>query len=264
MPTETRPDARREGKHDPFVPKTPAIPGVPPEDPDRKKAAPSSPRPAAPVSATPGPDSSSARDVASQGDDSRQRMIAIGACLVAFLILAGLLIVPKLMSPAKPTEEPLQTAAATPSADSELSAAEALTVTGPVAPGVIATAEDLAEPWSSKRFSFRDPLTGKLTPALVVHIPNAGYWGFSTIEPYGTCQLDFITDLSKLRTDYNYAANHPMVVDPCQHAVFDLLQYGGAPNAEVRGALVQGMGVRPPLAIEIEEHGKQISAVRME
>jgi hypothetical protein len=263
MPTETKPDANPRAKLDPFKPNTPAIPGVPAEDPSRKKTAPPSPRPAAPVAAVQRPESSAPRSN-SPADDDKSRMIAIAACLGACLIVAGFLIVSKLMSPAKPvgTAEPTEPVATT--ADAELSAASELTVTGPVAPGVIATTEELAKPWSSKKFSFRDPLTGTLTPALVVRLPNGSYWGFSTTEPYGTCKLELLTDLAKLRSEYEFTADHPMVVDPCQHAVFDLLQYGGASNAEVRGALVHGMGVRPPLAIEIQQHGKEISALRME
>ena len=256
MPTETKPDAKPEAKHDPFSPKTPAIPGVPAQDPDRKKTAPPSPRPVAPIAAAPqsGPPE----------DDSKQRMIAIAACLGAVLLLALFLIVPKLMSPAKPVEAPVQATAPTTNADAELSAAAALTSSGPVAPGVIATTDELAKPWASKHFNYRDPITGQTTPALVVHLSNGSYWGFSMVEPYGTCKLEFVTDLAKLHTEYNFDATHPMVVDPCQHAVFDLLQYSGASNSEVRGALVHGVGVRPPLAIEIEQHGKEISASRME
>jgi hypothetical protein len=256
MATEIKPDTKSEGRHDPFVPKTPAIPGVPADDPNRRKSA-----LPAPVSTA----ASAPHNVSPKDDDSKQRTIAIAACAGAFVILALFLIIPRLTRSSKPADVPAQTDAATPTAaDTELSAAKALTDSGPIAPGVIATTEELAKPWSSKRFTFRDSLTGRTTPALVVHLPNGSYWGFATTEPYGTCQLEFITDLSKLRADYSYAANHPMVVDPCQHAVFDLLQYGGASNAEVRGALVQGMGVRPPLAIEIVEHGKEISALRME
>jgi hypothetical protein len=73
-----------------------------------------------------------------------------------------------------------------------------------------------------------------------------------------------VTNLDRLQSVYDYHADHPMVGDPCNHAVFDLLQYGGPPSAEVRGAPVRGMGVRPPIAIEIEQHGDQISATKIE
>lgn len=134
----------------------------------------------------------------------------------------------------------------------------------PVAPGVIATTDELAEPWASKEFVFHDELTSQFVPAMVVRLPRGGYWAFSLIEPYGTCRLAFITDLQKLSTDYNYRADHPLIVDPCNKTLFDLLRYGGPLDAEVRGDIVRGASVRPPIAIEVEEHGNSILAVKME
>ncbi len=136
----------------------------------------------------------------------------------------------------------------------------------PVGPGIIASTKDLDKPWASKRFLFRSDLSSEEVPALVVRLPNGRYWGLSMIEPFGTCKLEYVTDLSVLRNEYNFRANHPMVGDPCTHTVYDLLQYdGGAPDGGlVRGAIVHGAGVRPPLAIEIDVEGKHLRAVRME
>ena len=134
----------------------------------------------------------------------------------------------------------------------------------PIAPGEIATTDELAKPWSSKRFIFRQPGTSKDTPGIVVHLPDETYWGLSLREPYGSCELEFVTDLQKLDTEYHYRASHPMVGDPCNKTVFDLTRYGTAPSGVVRGEIAQGAGMRPPMAIEIRTHGKQILAVRME
>lgn len=134
----------------------------------------------------------------------------------------------------------------------------------PIAPGVVATSDELSQPWSSKNFEFRDETTSQLVPAMIVRLPRGGYWAFSLTEPYGSCRLAFITDLLKLASDYDYRADHPMVVDPCNKTVFDLLRYGGPLDAEVRGDIVHGAGVRPPIAIEVEEHGNSILAVKME
>ncbi|HEY6466205.1 MAG TPA: serine/threonine-protein kinase [Candidatus Acidoferrales bacterium] len=134
----------------------------------------------------------------------------------------------------------------------------------PIAPGVIATADELSQPWASKEFIYRNELTLQPVPAMVVHLPRGGYWAFSMIAPYGSCHLQFVTDLQKLASDYDYRANHPMVVDPCNKTVFDLLRYGGPMDAEVRGDIVRGASVRPPIAIEVEEHGNSILAVKME
>lgn len=133
----------------------------------------------------------------------------------------------------------------------------------PVAPGVIATTDELSQPWAAKKFVFTEH-TGKKIPALVVRLPDNSYWAISMIEPYGSCELEYVTDMDKLRTEYNFSATHPMVGDPCTHTVFDLAQYGSGPSGEVRGEIVSGTGVRPPLAIEVEVNGTNIVATRAE
>lgn len=134
----------------------------------------------------------------------------------------------------------------------------------PMAPGVVATTEELAAPWAARTFVFHDEITSQFIPAIVVHLPSGGYWGLSLIEPYGTCRLEYITDLQKIASVYGYPANHPLVADPCNHSLFDLARYGGPSSAEVRGEIVRGGSVRPPIAIEIEQHGDSVLAVRME
>jgi len=134
----------------------------------------------------------------------------------------------------------------------------------PVAPGVVATTDQLSKPWSAKRFIFRIEATSDQVEAMVVHLPNGDYWAFSLREPYGTCELEYVTDLQQLRTDYNFRATHPMVTDPCNKSVFDLTKYGSSPGGLVRGEIVQGVAVRPPIAIEIETDGKEIRAVHIE
>jgi hypothetical protein len=83
---------------------------------------------------------------------------------------------------------------------------------------------------------------------------------------YGTCQLVYIDDLRKLKTDFGYEqARHPMVGNPCSRSVYDPLKYAPLPgNVLARGAVVQGSDLRPPLGIETKVHGKDILAVRME
>jgi hypothetical protein len=134
-----------------------------------------------------------------------------------------------------------------------------------VAPGEVATVEELAKPWSSKRFIYRVPVTHAEIPAMVVHLPGGAYWGFSLREPFGTCEMEFVTDLNRLATNYNYRADHPMLGDPCNRTVFDLLHYGNNPDGLlVRGQIAQGAAVRPPIAIEIRARGKKIVAEKME
>jgi hypothetical protein len=134
----------------------------------------------------------------------------------------------------------------------------------PVGPGEIATTSELAKDWSAKKFIFRDPLTSREGPAMVVHLPGGVYWGFSLVEPYGSCEMEFVTDMQKLRADYGFRGSHPMVGDPCNRAVFDLTRYGSGPAGLVRGEIAHGAAVRPPLAIEIQVRGKQVLAKKIE
>jgi hypothetical protein len=134
----------------------------------------------------------------------------------------------------------------------------------PVGPGEIATTSELAKDWSAKKFIFRDPLTTREMPAMVVHLPGGEYWGFSLIEPYGSCEMEFVTDMQKLHAEYGFRGSHPMVADPCNRAVFDLMRYGSGPAGLVRGEIAHGAAVRPPLAIEIQVRGKQVIAQKIE
>jgi len=131
-------------------------------------------------------------------------------------------------------------------------------------PGEIATTEELSKPWSSKQFVYRNALTGVSVPALVVRLPGGKYWGFSLREPYGKCDMELVTDLQKLQSDYKFRAAHPMVGDPCDRSVFDLTRYTTAPGGLVRGEIEQGPAIRPPVAIEISTRGDKVLAERME
>jgi hypothetical protein len=57
-----------------------------------------------------------------------------------------------------------------------------------------------------------------------------------------------------------------MVGNPCSRTVFDPLKTANLPGASVwvRGSIVQGSDLRPPLGIEIKVDGKKILAVRTE
>jgi len=234
-----------EKKVDPFKPQQPTIPGVSPSDGKPKPEAP----PPAEFSVAP-----------QQKASPPIKFIAIagGSALVIFVCVLFWV----RSSLPKPAAAPADTASAS-AAPAVAPRPAASLLTGP---GPIATAEDLSKSWSAKRFLFRNALTGQTEPAMVVRLPRGELWGFSLLEPFGNCELEFVTDLDKIRTDYRYKADHPMVVDPCNHTVYDLLRYGGgAANDElVRGVIVQGTGIRPPMAIEIRAEGKDIVAVREE
>ncbi len=130
---------------------------------------------------------------------------------------------------------------------------------------------ELAKPWSSKTFVIRKRLSNEPVEALVVRLPagaanrTASYWAFSREAPFGRCELEYVTDLSKLATQYGYRAQHPMVADPCNHTVYDPLRMGTVPGgAWARGEVVQGAGLRPPVGIELRIAGQHLVATRME
>ncbi len=136
---------------------------------------------------------------------------------------------------------------------------------------VIASISEL-KPWASKQFTFRNGMTNQSISAILVRLPTSspaqasGYWSFSLKAAFGTCQLEYLDDLQKIKSDYGYLqARHPLVGNPCSRTLFDPLKYATLPgNVLVRGAMVQGSDLRPPLGVEIKLKGKDILAVRME
>jgi len=196
---------------------------------------------------------------------------------IPWLVVAGLIAVliafvvgGKVLSKSRRTEAP-----PAPAAQIDVPApAPDLTPSLPVAteqdPAVAVTSE--LKPWGTKQFTFHNRLTGESVLALLVRLPTgssnqaSGYWSFAMKAAYGTCQLDYIDDLQKLRTEYGYQqARHPMVGNPCSRSVYDPLRYAPLPgDVLARGAVVQGSDLRPPLGIETKVLGKQLLAVRME
>jgi hypothetical protein len=236
-----------ERKLDPFKPQAPSIPGV---LSNKEKAKPEPP----PPPEFPGaPEKESA---------TPPRIWIALAGVAAVVIVAGLLYWSR-SSSAKPKEPD---AAATVAAAPVAAEAPKPDRNLPVGPGPVATTEELAKTWSSKRFLFRDPVTSEAVPAMVVRLPRGEYWGISLREPFGTCELEYVTDLQRLQTEYRFRADHPMVINPCNRSVYDLLRYGGGSGNDelVRGVIVQGTGIRPPMAIEIRTENTKVLAVRME
>jgi hypothetical protein len=137
---------------------------------------------------------------------------------------------------------------------------------------IIATVAEMSAPWSSKDFFLEDPATGENLPALLVRLPTgsasqpAAYWALIMRTAYGSCHLEYIADLDKLRRDYGFhTAKHAMIGDPCSHTVFDPEKMTMLPgNIWVRGAIVQGADVRPPLGIELQIKNQNILAIRHE
>jgi eukaryotic-like serine/threonine-protein kinase len=134
----------------------------------------------------------------------------------------------------------------------------------------IASVTELGSLWSSKEFRFRDPNRSIFVSAIIVRLPgsplqSSSYWAFSLKVPFSQCDYEYITDLDRLASEYRFQARHPMVGNPCSHAVFDPLELKELPgNIMVRGAVVHGWDTRPPFGIEVKVVGNQIRALRME
>jgi hypothetical protein len=132
-------------------------------------------------------------------------------------------------------------------------------------PSVAGTVEQLAKPWSARKFNFVKPITHENIDAIVVRLPNGELWAFSLQAPYGNCTLQYLTDLSAIEATYRFRATHPMVVNPCDSTVFDPLKVGTIDGSTwARGQVVQGSSLRPPFAIDVKVHGHSIMAEGIE
>jgi hypothetical protein len=208
----------------------------------------------------------SAQKARSQSGFKPVRLIGFIAGLVFCLLLVRWVMRPKTPE-AAPTAPIPQIEVPAPAADPNT----ALPHATEAQPG-IASVQEMARPWASKEFFYRNRLSGETVPAVLVRLPtgspsqSASYWAFSVNAPFGNCRLEYVTDLQKLQSDYAFReARHPMVGNPCSRTVFDPLKMMNIPGGVwVRGAIVQGSDLRPPLGIEVEIHDRQILAARME
>ena len=240
LPTKTPdapPDKPVENKFDPFRPEMPQIPGV-------------------------GPDSRQTRPSFSGIDN--QLLLQIGG-IAAVVVLVGALIFWWSKSKSRGTGESA-------SSDTDVTEQSAPTPSLPYSvatiddgPTLAATVDELSKPWAAKKFTFVKPITQENIDAMVIRLPGGGLWAFSLQGPYGRCELEFVTDLATIASKYRYNAGHPMVVDPCENTVYDPLKVaalGG--NTWVRGEIVQGSSLRPPISIDVKVRGKSIVADSIE
>jgi hypothetical protein len=134
-------------------------------------------------------------------------------------------------------------------------------------PDVIAKIDELAKPWSSKKFDFVDPQSHDSAAAIAIRLPGAGasFWAFSLNTPFSRCQLQYVTDLSALSQRFAYPATHPMVVSECDGTIYDPLKMATLSDGSwARGDIVRGGGIRPPIAIQVQVRGHELVAARME
>ena len=239
-------------KFDPFKPAQPRIPGVS----DAPAAAPPQTAPGEPAprsKLTP-----------------QQLAIGAAAAVVLGIILIAILLRPSAPAASPETPAPAAASLSEPAAAAGSSPKPVVAAAPPIYPDEVATAGEMEKPWSSRRFTFLKNLALGPVPALLVKLPGGStqsansYWAFALKSRYGKCELELVTDLEKLRSEYGYRAQHPMVVEPCSSTVFDPLQQGTVSGAWVRGQVVRGAGLRPPLMIQVQIRGNRVLAVQME
>ncbi len=249
--------ADEQGKFDPFKPAQPRIPGV--SD--------------APATAAPPPEPAPAK---AAGSEPRTKLppqwIAIGA---AGAVVLGVLLAWMVLRPSAPSAAPQSTSAATAPAEpaAAASASGSATVAAevpPIYPDEVATTEEMDKPWAWKRFNYMKAITQGPVPAMLVRLPGgssknaASYWAFAAKSRYGKCEMEMVTDLERLQNDFGFRAEHPMLVEPCSNTVFDPLRRATVSGAWVRGEIVQGVALRPPLMIDVQLKGNRLLAVQME
>jgi hypothetical protein len=230
------PDKPVENKFDPFRPEMPQIPGV--------------------------SQGSRQSNLASSGLDT-QRLLQIGGIVLAVLLIGAVIFWRVRSRP--------------PGAGNAASNAEVVEenlpappLPNPVAtdqegPTVAATVDQLSKPWDAKKFTYVKVITQEHIDAMVVRLPGGELWGFSRQGPFGHCTLEYVTDLVVLASQYKYNASHPMVVNPCDGTVYDPLKVGSlGANTWVRGEIVKGSSLRPPISIDVKVRGRSIIADSIE
>jgi hypothetical protein len=135
----------------------------------------------------------------------------------------------------------------------------------------IGTVDQLATPWSAKKFTYTRPLNGQQFPAIAIRLPGtnghttASYWVILLKSPFGNCPLEYISDTKEISSRFGFSATHPMIADACSNTLYDPTRMGTLPNGSwARGEIVQGSGYRPPLQVEIRLDGDKLISVRSE
>jgi hypothetical protein len=233
---DTPPDKPAENRFDPFRPEMPQIPGVSQGSRQAKRGF--------------------------SGLDT-QRLLQIGG-IVAAMVMIGAVVFWWVKSKSR--------GVANQASDAEVADQESPTPPLPNAiapahdgPTVAATVDELSKPWTAKKFTFVKPVTQEKIDAMVIRLPSGGLWAFSLQGPYGRCELEFVTNLASLASTYGYNSSHPMVVNPCDRTLYDPLKVGAlGGNTWVRGEIVQGSGLRPPISIDVKVSGRSIVADSIE
>jgi len=184
--------------------------------------------------------------------------IAVAVVLISAVIIGQLKNKPRSTTNSTPDSSVAEQAAQAPAPPSPVPAVQE----GPI---VAATVNELSKPWDAKKFTFTNPLTRDNIDAMVMRLPGGELWAFSLQSQFGRCELEYVTDLGRLASEFRYNASHPMVVSPCDGTVYDPLKVGPlGGNTWARGEIVKGSSLRPPISIEVKVSGSSIIADSIE
>ncbi len=116
----------------------------------------------------------------------------------------------------------------------------------------VAKLSDLAQVWSSVKFTLRDD-DGSDMPCIVVRLPGDGWYASSLICPHNKCTVMYVTDLDMVRDSFNAETKTPVLACPCHFSVFDVSQ---------GGRVISGPAPRPPLQLHVAVHGSDVFVSR--
>ena len=116
----------------------------------------------------------------------------------------------------------------------------------------VAKLSDLAQDWSSVKFTLRDD-DGSDMPCIVVRLPGDGWYASSLICPHNKCTVMYVTDLDMVRDSFNAETRTPVLACPCHFSVFDVSQ---------GGRVISGPAPRPPLQLHVAVRGSDVFVSR--
>jgi len=112
----------------------------------------------------------------------------------------------------------------------------------------VAHLSDLAQPWSSVKFTLQDD-DGSDMPCIVVRLPGDAWYASSLICPHNKCTVMFVTDLDMARDSFNVESKTPVLACPCHFSVFDVTD---------GGHVIAGPAPRPPLQLHVTVQGNDV------
>ena len=116
----------------------------------------------------------------------------------------------------------------------------------------VAKLSDLAEVWSSVKFTLQDD-DGSDMPCIVVRLPGDGWYASSLICPHNKCTVMYVTDLDMVRDSFNAESKTPVLACPCHFSVFDVTQ---------AGRVISGPAPHPPLQLHVAVQGSDVFVSR--